>query len=241
MPFLKPPHLGYWTQNLLVVDRKEICKYIHIYNIVLYWLQCICHFLSFYHHCLKSLTHYNSRNPLPLRPTFILGTRLRLGKQSQAGTSSHRTGHKIASIVSVGANTGPAALLVYALSGSICQESCQGSGQESSVTANLQMRELPLMHIKPTPPARRISHPAFLVSGILIKRADRKPLSSPCRWIIQRLSPPNSSCRWDGHAWRRCIPPEPCSCVREEGERQEKEQGLAVWGVNTLGITRYVC
>lgn len=102
-------------------------------------------------------------------------------KESQAGTSSHRTGHKIASIVSVGANTGPAALLVYALSGSICQESCQGSGQESSVTANLQMRELPLMHIKPTPPARRISHPAFLVPGILIKRADRKPLSSPCR------------------------------------------------------------
>lgn len=33
------------------------------------------------------------------------------------------------------------------------------------------------MHIKPTPPARRTSHPAFLVPGILINCTDRKPLS----------------------------------------------------------------
>ena len=40
-------------------------------------------------------------------------------------------------------------------------------------------RSRPLMHIKPTPPARRTSHPAFLVPGILINRADRKLLSGP--------------------------------------------------------------
>lgn len=35
------------------------------------------------------------------------------------------------------------------------------------------------MHIKPAPPARRTSHPAFLVPGILINCDDRKPLSGP--------------------------------------------------------------
>lgn len=42
----------------------------------------------------------------------------------------------------MGAGTSPLAMLMYALSSSICQESCQGSGQSSSVTANLQMQEL---------------------------------------------------------------------------------------------------
>lgn len=44
-------------------------------------------------------------------------------------------------MVSVGAQTSPPAMLMYALSSSICQESCQGSGQASSVTASLQMQE----------------------------------------------------------------------------------------------------
>lgn len=42
-----------------------------------------------------------------------------------------------------------------------------------------------LMHIKPTPPASRTSHPAFSVSGILINCTDRKPL-----WSTYYSAPP---------------------------------------------------
>lgn len=42
------------------------------------------------------------------------------------------------------------------------------------------------MHIKPTPPARRTSHPAFLVPGILINCTDRKPLSLV--WVGESFS-----------------------------------------------------
>lgn len=38
--------------------------------------------------------------------------------------------------------TGPLAIPTSALSGSICKESCQGSGQGNSVNASLQMQEL---------------------------------------------------------------------------------------------------
>lgn len=46
-----------------------------------------------------------------------------------------------------------------------------------------------LMHIKPTPPARRTSRPAFAAPGILISYTDRKPLSGPCRWTFSTLPP----------------------------------------------------
>lgn len=62
----------------------------------------------------------------------------------QKNTSCHPTalwGHKKDWLVFVAAKTSPLAMPMYALSGSICQESCQRSGQASPVNVNLQMQE----------------------------------------------------------------------------------------------------
>lgn len=70
------------------------------------------------------------------------------------------------------------------------------------------------MHIKPAPPARRTSHPAFLVLGILINRADRKSHSGPPRRTIQLLSSNSLSCMLM------------LRCAATSGSSLEKEAGL---------------
>lgn len=92
-------------------------------------------------------------------------------------------------IVSVGAETSPPLLCSCMPSvAPYAKRAAKGADRQAQWMPICRCRSCPLMHIKPTPPARRTSHPAFLVPGILINRADRKPLSGPRRWILRLLS-----------------------------------------------------
>lgn len=136
--------------------------------------------------CLYKINKIYSRK-MP-SPTFILVTlsRPKPPKETSCHPTDHRS-HKKTELYQWVLRPAPLLCSCMPSAAPYAKRAARGADRKAQWMPICRCRSRPLMHIKPTPPARRTSHPAFVVPGILIDRADRKPLSGRRRWITAPL------------------------------------------------------